>query len=158
MLSAVRAEEAFYQIERTTAVSGFDGKTCWVHARAGAIPAEKSGEKSSDPLVVMTLQKLLLSGSDLFYELHEMRTDDLGATWTAPVPQEAFKRQTVPKSDQDQPLPKGAEIAPQLMQPGDQTTVCDFTPMWNSATQRLLGIGQTVWYRNGRVMHARPRG
>ncbi|WP_296461469.1 prolyl oligopeptidase family serine peptidase [Rubinisphaera sp.] len=158
MFSIARGEEDFYQIERSTAISGFDGKTCWVHARAGAIPAEVAGENSSEPLVVMTLQKLLLSGSDLFYELHEMRTDDLGVTWTEPVPQEAFKRQTVPASDQNQSLPKGAEIAPQLLQPGDQTTVCDFTPMWNSATQRLLGIGQTVWYRNGRVMHTRPRG
>jgi hypothetical protein len=27
-----------YRIELTAAASGFDGETCWVHARAGAIP------------------------------------------------------------------------------------------------------------------------
>ena len=43
-----------------TITSGFDGKYCWVQARAGAIPGDP-------PVVVMTMQRLLLTGSDVFY-------------------------------------------------------------------------------------------
>jgi hypothetical protein len=36
-------------------------------------------------------------------------------------------------------------------------TVCDFTPKWHVQSGKLLGIGQTVWYRDNRVMDVRPR-
>ena len=58
--------------------SGYDRKTCWVHARPGAIPGDP-------PIVVVTMQKLRLTGSDVFYALNETRTDDGGKTWTDPV-------------------------------------------------------------------------
>ena len=148
-------ETNHFVIERTVATQGFDGTKCWVHARAGAIPQGAPGHDGQRPLVVMTLQKLLLTGSDVFYALNEMRTEDGGKTWTEPARRESFSRQTV---EADKPLPTGAEIAPQLVQPGDETTVCDFSPMWHAASQRLLGIGHTVWYRNNKVMHTRPRG
>ena len=32
-----------FQLQLVTAHSGFDGKTCWVHARAGAIPGQRHG-------------------------------------------------------------------------------------------------------------------
>ena len=70
--------ELSFAIERTVAHSGFDGTMCWVHARAGAIPAGQPGNDSQEPLVVMTMQKLLLSGSDVFYALNETRSADLG--------------------------------------------------------------------------------
>ncbi len=143
-------------MERTTAHSGFDGNLCWVHSRAGAIPAGQPGNDNPNPLVVMTMQQLLLSGSDVFYALNETRSDDLGTSWTEPSPHDSFARQTV--TDDRKHLPTGASIAPELVQAGDQTTVCDFTPMWHAASQRLLGIGQTVWYRDNRVMDNRPRG
>ena len=144
-----------FTIQRTTAHSGFDGKTCWVHARAGVIPPGVPGNEDSAPLVVMTMQKLLLSGSDIFYALNETKSHDGGKSWTDPHELESFWRQTFSTRGQ---LPTGAENAPELLQPGDQTTVCDFTPMWHRGSQRLLGIGQTVWYRNNRVTHVRPRG
>ncbi len=155
VLAAPQGELSF-TIERTVAHSGFDGRTCWVHARAGAIPAGQPGNDSQDPVVVMTMQQLLLSGSDVFYELNETRSSDLGQSWTEPVPHESFARQIV-GSDSEK-LPTGASIAPQLLQAGDETTVCDFTPQWHAASQRLLGLGHTVWYRDNRVMHVRPRG
>lgn len=150
------AQPEHFTIERTTAHSGFDGKMCWVHARAGAIPVGVNGNESDDPLVVMTMQKLLLSGSDVFYALNETRTSNLGQDWTEPVEHESFARQTFSSGQSE--LLAGASIAPDLLEPGDQTTVCDFAPMWHKASQRLLGIGQTVWYRNNRVTHVRPRG
>ena len=33
----------------------------------------------------------------------------------------------------------------------------DNVPKWHAASGKLLGTGQTVWYRNNRVMPVRPR-
>lgn len=51
-----RAADPLYEIELTEATRGFDGKTCWVHARAGAIPPNLPVNPSSVPLVVMTFE------------------------------------------------------------------------------------------------------
>lgn len=157
--SAVAQErgELSYTIERTVAQNGFDGTMCWVHARAGAIPVGQPGNDSQQPLVIMTMQKLLLSGSDVFYALNETRSHDLGESWTQPIAHESFARQVVGAPTTEK-LPTGASIAPHFLQTGDETTVCDFAPQWHAASQRLLGLGQTVWYRNNRVMRVRPRG
>ncbi|MDZ7616160.1 MAG: exo-alpha-sialidase [Patescibacteria group bacterium] len=154
--ASARGQAVSFDIELSVARKGFDRDYCWVHARAGAIPPGQAGSGANSPLVVMTTQKLLLSGSDVFYPLNEMRSVDLGRSWTSPVEQPVFARQvfrgTIPS------LPTGASIAPHLLQPGDETTVCDFTPKWHAATGKLLGVGHTVWYRDNRVMHVRPRG
>ena len=121
-----------FKIDRTVARRGFDGDTCWVHARAGAIPNRKK-----PPVVVMTMQKLLLSGSDVFYALNGMRSKDLGNSWDGPYRHDGFARQE-----------RDGDI---------EVTVCDFTPKWHAASRTLLGTGQTVWYRKNRVMHVRPR-
>lgn len=121
--------EPKFRIKLETIRSGFDGKTCWVHARAGALPG-------SPPNVVLTMQKLLLSGSDVFYALNEMRTDDLGLTWTEPKQHDTLSRR------------KQEEI---------EVCVCDFTPKWHARSGRLLGTGQNVHYRDNRVMAYRHR-
>jgi hypothetical protein len=126
-----------YRIERSAASSGFDGETCWVHARSGAIPPGGLGNPGTKPLVVMTMQKLLLSGSDVFYALHNLWTEDLGATWTEPKLQPVFERRTM-----------GDDI---------EMTVCDFWPAWHAATGKLLGTGHTVWYQGNHVMPFRKR-
>ncbi|MFG0265960.1 MAG: exo-alpha-sialidase [Rhodopirellula sp. JB055] len=138
-----------YAVSLEVAHQGFDGKECWVHARVGVIP-----EESGKPTAVMTTQKLLLSGSDVFYRLHQSRKPADSKSWSNLTPIDSFSRQTV---DGDV-IPRGGEGARELIQDGDETTVCDFVPQWHAASQRLLGIGQTVWYRNNRVMHVRPRG
>ncbi|UCG50176.1 MAG: hypothetical protein JSU94_10370 [Phycisphaerales bacterium] len=120
-----------FRIRLDTVRSGFDKKTCWVHARAAVIPGPT-------PNVVMTLQKLLLTGSDVFYAINEMRTDDLGTTWSEPTAHE----QTLGRRDE----PAGVVVA-----------ACDWTPKWHAASRTLLGIGQTVRYRNNRVMTVRNR-
>lgn len=148
-----------FTIDRHVAHRGFDGKMCWVHARAGAIPAGVPGNDSDQPLVVMTMQKLLLSGSDIFYALNETRSTDLGDSWASPEPRDSFSRLTLSADTSTADRHRtGASIAPDLLNAGDEVTVCDFTPMWHAASQRLLGLGHTVWYRNNRVMHLRPRG
>lgn len=119
-----------YDIDRVVARSGYDGERCWVHARAGAIAGEP-------PVVVMTMQELDVSGSDLFYGLHLMRSFDLGKTWKGPVAQPVFARQR----DDD----------------GKETVVCDFTPKWHTATGVLLGTGHTAQYRGNRLAQDRRR-
>ena len=49
-----------FTVKLDTITSGFDGKTCWVAPRAGVVPGPS-------PSVVLTMQKLLLKGSDIFY-------------------------------------------------------------------------------------------
>lgn len=121
-----------YEVDLRAVSEGFDGKTCWVHARAGVIPQRNNDR----PLVVMTMQKLLLSGSDVFYALNEMRTAD-GERWIGPIEHASLGRRR---------LSKTKEIA-----------ICDFTPGWHANTKTLLGTGHSVRYENNKVMHVRKR-
>lgn len=50
----------------------------WVDARAGAMPGHS-------PTVVRTRQKLLLTGSEVFYAMNDLRTGDLGRSWQGPT-------------------------------------------------------------------------
>ncbi len=135
------ATDPLYDIELTVARRGFDGKMCWVHARAAAIPPGVAVNPATEPLVVMTLQKLQLSGSDVFYPLNEMRSSDLGATWSDPHEHVTFSRQPFEWNEH-----KDLEI-----------TVCDFSPKWHDVSGTLLGTGHTVVYENNAVMKERPR-
>lgn len=145
-----------YTIDLTVVREGFDGESCWVHPRAGAIPPGALGnEQGTNPLVMLTMQKLRLSGSDVFYALNELHTSDFSKTWSAPAEQQDFHRQVyrVGKS----PVPPGVVGNEDLLRDGDDVVVCDFTPKWHEKTQRLLGIGHTAWYRNNAIFNPRPR-
>jgi hypothetical protein len=133
LCSCLRAEDTApgYRIQLDVVSRGYDGKTCWVHPRAGTIPGE-------NPIVVLTMQKLLLTGSDVFFALNEMRTDDLGKTWTGPTEHAA----TLGRRNE----PGGVIVA-----------TCDFTPKWHAQTGKLLGTGQTVRYRDDHVIENRDR-
>ena len=123
-----------YAIERSVMTQGYDGRRCWVHARAGIIP---SASADKNPLVVLTTQQLDITGSDVFYALHSSTTKDMGKTWSPLVKQDVFARKTIDDHT--------------------QMTVCDFTPGWHAKTGTLLGTGHTVWYRDNKVMKVRPR-
>jgi hypothetical protein len=120
-----------YRIQLETISRGYDGQTCWVHPRAGTIPGER-------PIVVLTMQKLLLTGSDVFFALNEMRTDDLGKTWSGP-------------------LEHAATLGRRNEADGVIVATCDFTPKWHAKSGKLLGTGHTVRYKNDRVMENRDR-
>jgi hypothetical protein len=113
-----------FTIQLDTITSGFDGKTCWVGARAGIVPSSGAGKP---PAVVVTMQKLLLIGSDVFYGVNDMRTDDLGRTWSGPTPHDTMKRRV------------GSD--------GFEVVIGDFTPKWHAKRGKLLGTGPTVRYR-----------
>jgi hypothetical protein len=120
-----------FEVKLTTLSQGYDGKTCWVHPRAGAIPGRT-------PSVVLTMQKLLLTGSDVFYALNDTRSDDLGTTWS--------------------PITEHAKTLGRRQEPdGTIVAACDFTPKWHAKSGKLLGIGHTVLYRDDKVVENRKR-
>jgi hypothetical protein len=123
-----------YKLVLDTISRGYDGNYCWVHPRAGIVPR---GENRS-PAVVLTMQKLWLKGSDVFFALTEMRSNDLGRGWMGPYEH----TETLGRRDE----PNGVIVA-----------ASDFWPKWHAKTGKLLGIGHTVRYTNNRVDGAASR-
>jgi hypothetical protein len=123
------------QLESATRL--FTDNHSWAHPRAGTIPPHSPGNPSDTPVVVMTLQTVQLTGSDIFSDLYVMRTEDLGKHWTDPVQDPAFRRHLLP----------------------DQQTeaVSDFTPAWHAASGKLLGTGHTVIYEGDHIPEVRRR-
>ncbi|MEQ1862938.1 MAG: exo-alpha-sialidase [Chthoniobacteraceae bacterium] len=128
--TALAVEPVAFKVQLDKLSDGFDGKTCWVHPRAGALPG-------ATPSVVLTMQKLRLTGSDIFYALNEMRTDDLGGNWSGPTEHATLGRR--PEAD------------------GGEVGVCDFWPKWHAKTRTLLGTGHTVRYVNDNIPKERAR-
>ncbi len=124
-----------YETKLDTVTSGYDGVTCWVQARAGAMPRAGNDDM---PAVVLTMQKLLLSGSDVFYALNEMRSDDMGATWSGPVEHPALARRQEPG--------------------GIEAVISGATPQWHAASGKLLLTGHCARYIGDALMpDPRPR-
>lgn len=120
-----------FDVKLDVVLKGYDGKTCWVHPRAGIIPGKT-------PSVVMTLQRAILTGSDVFTPLSDLRTDDLGMTWSAPR--------------------EFAKELSRLQEPDDvEVGACDFFPQWHAASGKLLAIGHSVRYRKNQVIPDRRR-
>lgn len=128
------ARKPDYAVELDIVQEGWDGKKCWVHTRAGTIPPRSRGNATDTPVVVMTTQKQLVSGNDIFDGLYDLRTDDLGAHWEGPRGHAGLRRRS---------MGEDLEAAP-----------CDFTPKWHARSGKLLGTGKTFWYRNN---HQYPR-
>ncbi|MBI5692806.1 MAG: hypothetical protein HZC55_22230 [Verrucomicrobia bacterium] len=123
-----------YTVQLDVIRQGYDGVHCWVHPRAGIVP-QPAG---TPPAVVLTLQTLWLKGSDVFGPLNELRTDDLGRSWSGP-------REHAETLGQ-RPEPNGVTVG-----------ACDFWPKWHAPSGKLLGIGHTVRYRNNAVIPDRAR-
>jgi len=127
-----------YSLDLQVPTRLFDGEKCWVHPRAGIVPG---AGKAGMPRIVMTLNTLELSGSDVFKGMFGMHSDDGGASWTDP-----------------KALPP---LAPRTEQvEGDERPVAasDFWPAWHRNSKTLLGTGHTIVYtRNWKVAHPRPR-
>ena len=71
-----------YAFERRRLFSGFDGKHCKVQ------PTIATDGKGT---AFLTFQKLLLTGSDVFYGQFMSKSIDGGRTWSEPVEQTALK-------------------------------------------------------------------
>lgn len=108
------------RIETYRVPGHFDGRECFVHARACHIGG---GD------YVMTLQKLDVSGSDLFSPLYASYSSDGGRSWSEPRPDDAFTVRT----DAD----------------GTRRLGCDATPLLHRATGTVILCGHTVAYAPG---------
>ena len=127
-----------YKLVLDSPTRHFDGESCWAHPRAGIVP--RAG-KNGLPRVVMTMNSLDLSGSDVFRGVFGLQTDDLGRTWTDPI--------------EIQKLAPRFEMIDGVKRP---VAVSDFWPRWHKASGKLLGIGHTVAYTpEWKVSLPRPR-
>ena len=52
-----------FEIQLDVVSSGFDKETCWVHPRAGILPASTLANPEALPVIVLTMNKLRLTGS-----------------------------------------------------------------------------------------------
>lgn len=120
------AYDAPYRTQVDVVHQGYDGEYCFVQNRCGIVP--RSG--GQPPIVVMTMNPLKLIGSDVYFTVHDVRTDDLGKTWTKPTPHEGLSRR-----------PDGTHEGKPM-----EIGVCDFWPKWHAKSGKLLNIGHTVRY------------
>ena len=131
-------QQGNYQLSLDVATKLFDGKKCWSHPRAGIVPA--AGENNL-PRVVMTMNSLDLSGSDVFKGMFGLETNNLGESWTKPQELEPLKPRFEMIDGDKRPI-----------------AVSDFWPRWHSASKKLLGTGHTVAYTpEWKVTNPRPR-
>lgn len=68
-------ENIGYKLTHRIPTRLFDGEKCWVHPRAGILPAAGCNNM---PRVVMTMNSLDLTGSDVFKGMFELHSDDRG--------------------------------------------------------------------------------
>ena len=97
----------------------YDKKTCYVHARGAYLP---------DGHLLITTQKLNISGCDDFDGLEVMEAYEGGSLITPPKPDEAFGRK---------------EIADGIF-----CAQCDATPMYHKASGKVIVIGHNAFYNN----------
>ena len=64
--------------------TGFRGERCFVHARGAVSPDGRE--------IIITTQPLRLSGCDVFYGLHMLRSTDGGKSWSEIVEQPELRR------------------------------------------------------------------
>ncbi len=115
--------------------SGFDGKTCWVHARPAVMPASDG----AGSVILITAYPLRLTGDDVFYTTHTMYSDDLGTTWTEFIPGEET-------------------LGRRKISGGREEVASDLMPAWHEATQTILMTGHTVVYKDDKIVPGiRPR-
>ncbi len=113
------------KIEISKIASEFDGERCYVHAR-GALSPSGFG--------IITMQKLELSGCDLFHGIEMMTTSDGGKTFGTPKFSENLKRR--------------------YFADGESEVICDATPIYHKKTGKFILIGHLANYRADGVQTA----
>ena len=120
-LGAGEPRPVTYTSQLQTVLKQYDHKFQWFHPRAVAVPSDRP----NDPMMVMTLQKHLMT-SDYFSGLHVMTRRSLSAAWTGPV---------LPPQLDWQPQPDGVTVS-----------VADVTPGWHAPTGKVIALGCQVRY------------
>ena len=97
----------------------YDQKTCYVHARAATL---------SDGRLLITTQKLNVTGTDDFEGLEVLVASDGGAVLTPPERDQAFGRR--------------------VLCPRVECAECDATPMRLKASDKILAVGHLAFYKD----------
>ncbi len=109
--------------------TGFSGDYCYTHARGAVLPGNKA---------VITTQKLMISGVDVFSGIEMLTSSDNGNNWSEIVPQHPLARKDLGD--------------------GVEQTFCDATPFYHRATGKLILTGHDALYLNNKLFPApRPR-
>lgn len=90
---------------------------CYVHAR-GAIRPDGFG--------IITMQKLELAGSDVFYGIEMIKTRDGGKSFSSPTACEGLKRRYFPD--------------------GSSEVICDVTPYFHKKSGKIIATGHLAHY------------
>jgi len=124
-----------FEVECTTVMRRDPGVAegiYWMQNRAALVPTRSAGET---PTAIMVLYQLL-GRSDFFSGVYTMRSEDLGATWTAP------------ERPVDLDWVRDGEV---------NIAVADVTPMWHAPSGKLIAIGAQVRYSpEGKQLEDRP--
>ena len=118
------------KIQRKTIKTEFDGTRCYVHARGLILPTGFG---------LITMQKLELAGSDVFYGLEMIKTEDGGESFSEPMTCKHLHR----RYDEN----------------GNSTVACDMTPFYHKKSGKIILTGHTAVYgENNRLLKPpRPR-
>ena len=119
-------DSELFKIELKTAHSGYDRITCFVHARAAAIPGDP-------PVVVMTMHPIRLTGCDVFYSVHDLRSDDGGKSWIGPT-------------EHADTLGRRRSAA------GDEEGFINPCPQWHEETGVVLCTGDSIGYKDDALL------
>ena len=118
------------QIDLTRLSTDFSGERCYVHAR---------GLKRESGFCIITMQKLELSGCDVFYGIEMIKSLDGGKTFSSPVLCKNLCRRYL----------------------DDKTSyvMSDATPFYHAKSGKIILTGHKVWYGadNKLLREARPR-
>ncbi|MBQ3140824.1 MAG: exo-alpha-sialidase [Clostridia bacterium] len=118
------------KIELDKISTDFNGERCYVHARGVLLPQGHA---------IMTMQKLELSGCDVFYGIEMMKSTDGARTFSKPAYCEKLKRR--------------------YFEDGTSCVLCDATPFYHKATGKVILTGHMAWYGadNSLLKEARER-
>ncbi|WP_146947386.1 sialidase family protein [Cyclobacterium qasimii] len=117
------AESETFSVELETITKGNEKEYTWTHARSAVIP--------SDPLrVITTMSQTLKTGSDVYHDLYQVQSEDMGQTWSEP-----------------EPIPSLSIIE----QDSGYRSVVDMWPQWHSKTNKVVNIGTSPFYSSERT-------
>src|SRR5687768_1882971 len=112
-----------YEIVLDTLTRGENAKYMWTHARSASVPGDTA-------FVVTTMSMTLKSGSDVYHDLYQIITSDMGKSWSEP------------------------QVIPSLKvyaTGGGYRSMADMWPQWHAASQKILNIGTSPYYANDKT-------
>ncbi len=112
-----------YHLVLETIAKGDNIDYIWSHARTAIIP-------SDTPLIVTTTSKTLKKGSDVYHDLYELRSTDMGKMWSGPDVIESLKVYN---------------------DSNGYRSMADMWPQWHSGSQTVLNIGTAPFYTGNKT-------